>query len=131
MPIHEEHLIRPENLSTHDSLVVDGVDVSGHWSTFIRDPRGQRTTTRTMQEEIEALPGGENIHRCWQCGSCTNACTVQRRSTRDFNPRYWIYLIRMGMESELAARQGHHLAVRELQQVHLRLPARRGARRRS
>ncbi|MGR8921803.1 MAG: 4Fe-4S dicluster domain-containing protein, partial [Gammaproteobacteria bacterium] len=31
---------------------------------------------------------------------CTNACTVNALNP-DFNPRYWIYLIRMGMESEL------------------------------
>ena len=56
MPIHEKSLIRPENLRTHDKLTIDGIDVSGHWSTFI-EPR--------------------------------------------FNPRYWIYLVRMGLESEL------------------------------
>ena len=33
--IHEKSLIRPENLKTHEKLVIDGVDVSGHWSTFI------------------------------------------------------------------------------------------------
>jgi hypothetical protein len=32
MPIHEKSLIRPENLKTHDELVIDGVDVSA--STF-------------------------------------------------------------------------------------------------
>src|SRR5581483_2694532 len=53
-----------------------------------------------LQEEIAALPGGEHIHRCWQCGSCTNSCTVNAVNP-DFNPRYWIYLIRLGMESEL------------------------------
>jgi heterodisulfide reductase subunit C len=53
-----------------------------------------------LEEEIAALPGGENIHRCWQCGSCTNSCTVNALNP-DFNPRFWIYLIRMGMESEL------------------------------
>ena len=53
-----------------------------------------------LEEEIAALPGGEYIHRCWQCGSCTNACTVNALDV-NFNPRYWIYLIRMGMESEL------------------------------
>ena len=53
-----------------------------------------------MQDEIAALPGGEYIHRCWQCGSCTNSCTVNAVNP-DFNPRYWIYLIRTGMESEL------------------------------
>ncbi|EEW23784.1 4Fe-4S dicluster domain-containing protein [Rhodobacter ferrooxidans] len=99
MPIHEKSLIRPENLVTNDNLVIDGVDVSGHWSTFIKS----RTVTdynEAMQEEIAAMPGGENIHRCWQCGSCTNACTVNAVNP-EFNPRYWIYLIRTGMEEEL------------------------------
>ncbi|MEQ8234079.1 MAG: 4Fe-4S dicluster domain-containing protein [Gammaproteobacteria bacterium] len=99
MPIHEEHLIRPEDLKTHDNLVIDGVDVSGHWSTFI-ESRVVTDYNEAMEEEIAALPGGEHIHRCWQCGSCTNSCTVNAVNP-DFNPRYWIYLIRMGMESEL------------------------------
>lgn len=99
MPIHEKSLIRPENLKTHEKLVLDGVDVSGHWSTFI-EPRVVTDYNEGLQEEIAALPGGEHIHRCWQCGSCTNSCTVHAVNP-DFNPRYWIYLIRMGMESEL------------------------------
>lgn len=99
MPIHEQSLIRPENLTTHDKLVVDGIDVSGHWSTFIT-PRVVTDYNERIEEEISALPGGEHIHRCWQCGSCTNSCTVNAVNP-DFNPRYWIYLIRTGMEAEL------------------------------
>jgi heterodisulfide reductase subunit C2 len=99
MPIHEKTLIRPENLVTHEELVLDGVDVSGHWSTFIEN-RSVTDYNEAMEEEIAALPGGEFIHRCWQCGSCTNACTVNAINP-DFNPRFWIYLIRMGMEDEL------------------------------
>ncbi len=99
MPIHEQSLIRPENLKTHDKLVVDGIDVSGHWSTFI-EPRVVTDYNERLEEEIAALPGGEHINRCWQCGSCTNSCTVNAINP-DFNPRYWIYLIRTGMESEL------------------------------
>jgi len=99
MPIHEKGLIRPENVITHDKLVVDGVDVSGHWSTFIT-ARVVTDYNERLQDEIAALPGGENVHRCWQCGSCTNVCTVNAVNP-DFNPRFWIYLIRMGMESEL------------------------------
>ncbi|MBU1210543.1 MAG: 4Fe-4S dicluster domain-containing protein [Alphaproteobacteria bacterium] len=99
MPIHEKSLIRPENITTHDDLVIEGVDVSGHWSTFI-ETRVIADYNEAMEEEIAALPGGENIHRCWQCGSCTNSCTVHAIEPR-FNPRYWIYLIRTGMESEL------------------------------
>ena len=99
MPIHEVSLIRPENLQTHDQLVLDGVDVSGHWSTFIQS-RAITDYNEALQDEIAALPGGEHVHRCWQCGSCTNSCTVNAINP-DFNPRFWIYLIRMGMESEL------------------------------
>ena len=99
MPIHEQSLIRPENMKAHDKLVIDGVDVSGHWSTFI-EPRVVTDYNERLQDEIAALPGGEFVHRCWQCGSCTNSCTVNAVNL-DFNPRYWIYLIRMGMEAEL------------------------------
>jgi len=99
MPIHEKSLIRPENLQVHEKLEVEGVDVSGHWSTFI-ESRVITDYNEELEEEIAALPGGEFIHRCWQCGSCTNSCTVHAIN-EDFNPRYWIYLIRTGMESEL------------------------------
>ncbi len=99
MPIHEKSLIRPENLVVHEKLELDGIDVSGHWSTFIED-RIVHDYNEAMEEEISALPGGEHIHRCWQCGSCTNSCTVNALNP-DFNPRYWIYLIRTGMEAEL------------------------------
>jgi heterodisulfide reductase subunit C len=99
MPIHEKNLIRPENLKTHENLTIDGVNVSGHWSTFIT-PRVITDYNEKIEEEISALPGGEHINRCWQCGSCTNSCTVNALNP-EFNPRYWIYLIRMGMESEL------------------------------
>jgi heterodisulfide reductase subunit C2 len=99
MPIHEKGLIRPENLSTHDNLQIDGINVSGDWSTFIKT-RVVADYNEALEEEISSLPGGEHVNRCWQCGSCTNACTVNALNP-DFNPRHWIYLIRMGFESEL------------------------------
>jgi len=99
MPIHEKNLIRPEDLTEHDNLSIDGVDVSGHWSTFINS-RAVTDYNEAMEEEIAALPGGQYIHRCWQCSSCTNACTIHEINP-EFNPRYWIYLARMGLESEL------------------------------
>ena len=99
MPIHEKSLIRPEDLTEHAELEIDGVDVSGHWSTFI-ETRVVDDYNERMEEEIAALPGGEYIHRCFQCSSCTNVCTVNDLNP-DFNPRYWIYLARMGFEKEL------------------------------
>jgi len=99
VPIHEKSLIRPEDLTEHEQLEIDGVDVSGHWSTFI-ETRVVSDYNERMEEEIAALPGGEYIHRCFQCSSCTNVCTVNDLNP-DFNPRYWIYLARMGFEKEL------------------------------
>ncbi len=99
MPIHEKSLIRPEDLIVHEKLEIDGVDVSGHWSTFIKS-RVLTDYNEAVEEEVAALPGGEFIHRCCQCGSCTNSCTVNAIDP-EFNPRYWIYLVRLGMESEL------------------------------
>ena len=59
MPIHEKSLIRPENLSDpRENLVIDGVDVSGDWSTFIRS-RVVKDYNEDLQDEIAALPGGE------------------------------------------------------------------------
>lgn len=99
MPIHEKSLIDPGDLLTAEKLVIDGIDVSGHWNTMIR----ARTVTDydpDFDKTIAAFPGGENVHRCWQCGSCTNSCTMYALNT-DFNPRYWIYCVNLGMKSEI------------------------------
>jgi heterodisulfide reductase subunit C len=99
MPIHEKTLIDPARLLQADKLVVDGVDVSGHWNTMIQ----ARTLTdydEHFEATIQKYGGGENVHRCWQCGSCTNSCTMYAVNT-DFNPRYWIYLARLGLKDEI------------------------------
>ena len=54
MPIHEKSLIRPENLKVQDQIEVDGVDVSGHWSTFI-ESRVVTDYNEALQDEIEEL----------------------------------------------------------------------------
>ncbi|MBI4193784.1 MAG: 4Fe-4S dicluster domain-containing protein [Betaproteobacteria bacterium] len=99
MPIHEKSLIAPEDLMTSDKLVVDGVDVSGHWNTMIK-PRYVSDYDADFCKVIQGYPGGEYVHRCWQCGSCTNSCTVYAVNA-DFNPRYWIYLVNLGLKEEL------------------------------
>lgn len=99
MAIHEKSLIDPANLLTAEKLVVDGVDVSGHWNTMIL-PRTWTDYDPDFYKVIQSYPGGENVHRCWQCGSCTNSCTMYAINT-DFNPRYWIYLTNLGYKSEL------------------------------
>jgi heterodisulfide reductase subunit C len=99
MPIHEKSLIDPDRLLSAEKLVIDGVDVSGHWNTTIL-PRTVPDYDPEFQKAIRALPGGEYVHRCWQCGSCTNSCTMYAINT-DFNPRYWIYCTNLGLVSEI------------------------------
>ena len=50
MPIHEVSLIRPENLAVHEHLEIEGIDVSGHWSTFI----GSRVVQELVGDELTA-----------------------------------------------------------------------------
>ena len=99
MAIHEKSLIEPERLSTKDSLVIDGVDVSGHWNTMIT-PRTLTDYDDGFEAKIQTYAGAENVHRCWQCGSCTNSCTMYAQNV-NFNPRYWIYLTRLGLKDEI------------------------------
>ncbi len=99
MPIHEKSLIEPERILTKESLVVDGVDVSGHWNTMIL-PRTITNYDDQFEDKIKRYPSAANVHRCWQCGSCTNSCTVYALNTK-FNPRYWIYLTRLGLVDEI------------------------------
>ncbi|BBP05521.1 heterodisulfide reductase subunit C [Sulfuriferula plumbiphila] len=99
MAIHEKTLIDADRLITSDKLVVDGVDVSGHWNTMIL-PRTLKDYDDDFETKIKTYSGAENVHRCWQCGSCTNSCTMYAQNT-DFNPRYWIYLVRLGLKDEL------------------------------
>lgn len=99
MAIHEKSLIEPDRLQTTESLVVDGVDVSGSWNTMIT-PRYLRDYDDDFEKIIQKYGGGENVHRCWQCGSCTNSCTMYAQNVQ-FNPRYWIYLTRLGLKDEI------------------------------
>ena len=99
MAIHEKSLIAPGDIMTTDKLVMDGVDVSGHWNTMLK-PRYVSDYDADFGKTIQSYSGGENVHRCWQCGSCTNSCTVYALNP-DFNPRYWIYLVNIGLKEEL------------------------------
>ncbi len=99
MAIHEKSLIEAERLLEHDKLVVDGVDVSGHWNTMIK-PRTLTDYDDDFESEIQKYESAANVHRCWQCGSCTNSCTMYAQNVQ-FNPRYWIYLTRLGLKEEI------------------------------
>jgi len=55
---------------------------------------------RNFCEEIAALPGGENIRKCFACGTCAAGCPVTNVDEA-YNPRRIIRQILFGMRDEV------------------------------
>jgi len=100
--IHERSLVEEDRIAEYERLVLEGVDISGRWSTLI-EPRVLNDFDRTLFNEVKAHPKGNHINRCWQCGNCTAVCPVPHEYP-DFNPRFFIYLLQLGHVRELRRR---------------------------
>ena len=57
------------------------------------------TDGKTLVREISALPGGEGINLCIQCGTCSASCPNANRM--EHAPRELIALARAGMYNEI------------------------------
>jgi heterodisulfide reductase subunit C len=53
-----------------------------------------------FREEVAAQPGGENLKRCFACGSCTLSCPVSEVED-SYSPRRIIHLILLGLKDEV------------------------------
>jgi len=56
---------------------------------------------------IAAEPGGENIKKCFSCGTCTAGCPVREVTDRynPYNPRKIIRMALLGMKKEVLSSQ--------------------------
>ncbi len=59
----------------------------------------KRTLVNTFVEEISAIPGGEGIHLCIQCGTCTASCPNADRM--EHTPSQLIAMAKAGMREEV------------------------------
>ena len=59
----------------------------------------KRTRADTFVEEISAIPGGEGIRLCIQCGTCTASCPNADRM--EHTPSQLIAMARAGMRKEV------------------------------
>jgi heterodisulfide reductase subunit C len=50
--------------------------------------------------EVSRKPGGENIRKCYACGTCTAGCPVFQVES-EYNPRKLIRMILLGMRKEV------------------------------
>ena len=53
-----------------------------------------------FREEVAAQPGGENIKRCFACGTCTLSCPVSEVE-EEYSPRRIIHMILLGLRDEV------------------------------
>ena len=53
-----------------------------------------------FKEEVSKLPGGQNLTRCFQCGTCNVECPV-REVNEEFNPRKIIRMVVLGMKDRV------------------------------
>jgi len=53
-----------------------------------------------FKHEIAAMPGGENIMKCFQCSTCTVGCPISELVSA-YNPRKTIQMSLLGMKKEV------------------------------
>lgn len=53
-----------------------------------------------FRDEVMAEPGGENLIRCYSCGTCMATCLI-RRHYPDYNPRRILRMAILGMRQEV------------------------------
>jgi len=53
-----------------------------------------------FRDEVASLPGGENIKRCFACGTCAAGCPVTN-ITDEYSPRRIIRQVLLGMREEV------------------------------
>ncbi len=82
-PLEQQKVIQ-DAVQEHEHLVVDGMDISGHWNRMF----GQRVIFDYSYENIEKvtnLEGGESLNWCYGCAKCTAVCPVD--IVGDYSPR--------------------------------------------
>ena len=77
LPVEQQKVIQ-EAVKEHEHLVVDGMDISGHWNRMF----GQRVIFDYSHEnlaKVADLSGGESLNWCYGCAKCTAVCPVGRQ----------------------------------------------------
>ena len=128
MPIHEKSLIRPENLVTHEQLGDRRrrrLRALEHVHQVARRHRLQRADGGG-----DRGAAGRRVHPPLLAMRLVHQLLHRQRDQSRLQSALLDLPDPHGIEDGAAARQGHHLAVRVVQQMHLRLPARRQSGRR-
>lgn len=53
-----------------------------------------------FKSEVTAMPGGELVNRCFECGACTGICPVSQGEPA-FDPRKILHMVKLGLKDRL------------------------------
>lgn len=59
-----------------------------------------KPSNNNLMHQLQALPGGEHLVRCYSCGTCVSRCLIQQRFEPEYNPRRLLRKIVMGLAQE-------------------------------
>ncbi len=90
----EREYVDDARISEPEQLEAGGVDMSGRWGLLI-EPRTITSFDHGLRDLVKREATGAHLQRCYQCGNCTAVCPVAEEHP-EFNPRYYIHVIRMG-----------------------------------
>ncbi len=62
-------------------------------------PHTEKELRKAFLTEVARIPGGENLNRCIQCGTCSGSCPVTY--AMDYSPRQVIAMFRAGAIEDL------------------------------
>jgi Fe-S oxidoreductase len=86
-------LTKVDGVVERDEVVIDGVDISGHWNRMLQPRQLMDYSTDTM-DWIRALEGGDSLGWCYQCAKCVPVCPVEHVGS--YGPRKIVRKVQLG-----------------------------------
>ncbi len=87
--------VREESFVQKESVIIDGVDISGHWNKMY-EPREITSYDLTYMDKLTDIPGAESMGWCYQCAQCIGVCPVDH--VGDYGPRKIFRKLQIGMD---------------------------------
>ncbi|MDH5804326.1 MAG: (Fe-S)-binding protein [Gemmatimonadota bacterium] len=76
-----------------DNVVIDGMDISGHWNRML-EPRWLQDYSTDAMDWVTSLKGAESLSWCYQCAKCVPVCPVEHVGS--YGPRKLVRKVQLG-----------------------------------